>query len=959
MTPSGEKSLEIGAVVRWGPAAALVRALGETAESSPEAWQSLERLVMGLTEPLRRLDELAADVRRALEGDDHAADEVRTALHVLAARVSRADLTAALGERSVGKGPVGKGRDSCCGCGGDDDSGGGIVYRDGSDPSHPIVIPRTARGAEDPTGPLALIEPLALIDETALTSLLLGAIAVVGPEGRDAAIDVITALALGSGLLGSLGTAYDDGGEAGLVTHLERLAGHGQLRWVAGLSASVTVQVPPLMQTMSAGGPGMPGDLNLPAPGDIPGIPGGIPGFPGVPGGKHPGIPDVDDPLHDRLADLIAKLLQGIKKRPHWDPDLYDHVYPWWRPPIEFIDPRWWDLVRCFLEVQRQLRIRNEPPPARPARVVWADGITAVTLTGACGGSTVQITGAGFGATQPAGVVLVLPTLAGCRPVPPASWSDTQITAVLAADVASGPVGFADAAYVAAYDAWAAAHNAADDVLSRLHCAPYVPRSVPPFGECPPSSVINGIRAGAPVITAFTANFETLLALEPGVPIQLRWTVKNAETVTVERTSGSGPLFAGSTTLSNPVATSYGLGTPWYTSVQTWTYQITATGPCGGPVSRTVTVVATKRPGLRIDSIEVTQSIQTVPQAVRLVESKPTVVRVTVRHALAGFGGNTVPNVRGRIRVRGVNVGISPWFDAANGTSPMASNPGSSITVKSVPARNTTDDTLNFLIPPGWARGANTRVDVEVRVAGYGAAGGFGGFNEQVTSYTGQMTFEPRRALQFRFVRVAWNGGAAPTATVCTDTLLGAVPLLPTPSAGIAALGVGVQTVNLAMGSNGDTERRNLLNDFDDRHNCSTFESLFEWLGFDCPTPDGTIWALIPGQLARGEAFDIPSNVFMTPPSNGPYAAHELSHCLNQKHVSVACSNGQTATGGDAPSAWPNQARLQDVPFDVLRNAALTLAGTGVFDVMTYCGTPNNTWPMPVRWQRLWDEIGT
>jgi hypothetical protein len=26
--------------------------------------------------------------------------------------------------------------------------------------------------------------------------------------------------------------------------------------------------------------------------------------------------------------------------------------------------------------------------------------------------------------------------------------------------------------------------------------------------------------------------------------------------------------------------------------------------------------------------------------------------------------------------------------------------------------------------------------------------------------------------------------------------------------------------------------------------------------------------------------------------------------------------------------------------------------------VMTYCGTPNNTWPMPARWDRLWNEIG-
>ena len=78
-----------------------------------------------------------------------------------------------------------------------------------------------------------------------------------------------------------------------------------------------------------------------------------------------------------------------------------------------------------------------------------------------------------------------------------------------------------------------------------------------------------------------------------------------------------------------------------------------------------------------------------------------------------------------------------------------------------------------------------------------------------------------------------------------------------------------------------------------------------------------------------------------------------------EKHVGVMCANGQQAQGGDAPSAWPNNAQLTDVPFDVTRNVALTLAGTGVFDVMTYCGTPNNTWPMPARWQRLWDRVGS
>jgi hypothetical protein len=219
----------------------------------------------------------------------------------------------------------------------------------------------------------------------------------------------------------------------------------------------------------------------------------------------------------------------------------------------------------------------------------------------------------------------------------------------------------------------------------------------------------------------------------------------------------------------------------------------------------------------------------------------------------------------------------------------------------------------------------------------------------------GSFSFIARRTLELRYIRVNW-GGTTPTDAVCQNTLLGAVPLLPAPAANVWALsGVGVQN----PGGTSDDDRDDLLDEFDDRHNCSAWEALTEWLGSDCPDDDGAIWVIIPGVFHRGRAYDIPSNTCFTPPNNGPYAAHELAHCFDQTHVSVMCANGQQATGGDSPGDWPNNARLVDVPFDVVRNVALSLAGTGVFDVMTYCGTPNNTWPMPARWDRLWNEIGS
>jgi hypothetical protein len=214
---------------------------------------------------------------------------------------------------------------------------------------------------------------------------------------------------------------------------------------------------------------------------------------------------------------------------------------------------------------------------------------------------------------------------------------------------------------------------------------------------------------------------------------------------------------------------------------------------------------------------------------------------------------------------------------------------------------------------------------------------------------------------------VSWNGGAPPTDAVCVDTLAAAVPLLPTPSANIAPVpGQGVHSRSSSTIAQENEQRREMLDDFEDEHNCSSWESAFEWLGADCPDDDGAIWVLIPGQFFRGEAFAIPSNVCYTPPSNGPYAAHEISHCLNQQHVRLAAPGTPLPTGGDAPSAWPNNAVLTDVPFDsrgsqtgaTTTPRALSLSGSGVCDVMTYWGTPNNTWPMPARWQRLWDYIG-
>ncbi len=902
------QSFEIGPIGRWRTISAFVR---ELAASSPDADPELfERFVLGLTDPVRRLDELAVLGERSVAGDWHARCELRRKVGEIVATVPTV-------RGAVERLATVSGAD--CGCDG-------------------LVAEQSGQGAS-------------VVDEEALASLAFAVAASFGsdsPEARAEAIDALAALSVAAGMLDGLVAASEHEGRAALIGRLEDLAELGRLYWVAPTAMSVRSLSPPAPPADALGGggpaglPGLPGG-GLP-PGGLP--PGGLP-HGGVPHGPH----DPDDP--GGLPHIIDDLLAQLRKRRHWDPEKWDHPYPWWKDEIEYIDWQMIERIRCLLALLRLLKERADAlPPTRPSPVTWSDGITGITQTGACAGDSITINGKGFGNSQPPGVVVLVPTQHGCRPATVSSWSNRRITLTLPADVSSGQVGFGDAAYIAAYDVWATHQNDLAQAISSLWCAHQAFPIVPLFGECPPATPVNHLRAGVPVIASFTANWASSAAIEPGDPIMLRWTVTNAEHVRIDRTSASGPTFGGSSSLIDPAVASFGLTPPGNAAVATFTYRLTATGPCGTQTAD-VTIVSAKRPRLRIASVEVTQSIQTPTASVRLAERKPTVVRVTINHGLAGWGANAVPGVTGRIRVHRGAV-TSGWFDAANGSSPMAATPGASITVPANPQRNLTNDTLNFLIPVAWCTGS-VWYEIEVRVQGFSASGTFAGYSDLATTSTGTFLFELRRTLELRYIRVNW-GGSTPTAQTCFDTLRTAVPLLPTPTANISALaGVGVQN----PGGTGDSDRDDLLDDFDDRHNCSWWEALWEWLGADCPDDDGAIWVLIPGAFHVGKAYDIPSNTCFTPPANGPYAAHELSHCLNQKHVGVMCANGQQAQGGDAPSAWPNNAQLTDVPFDVTRNVALTLAGTGVFDVMTYCGTPNNTWPMPARWQRLWDRIGS
>jgi hypothetical protein len=656
------------------------------------------------------------------------------------------------------------------------------------------------------------------------------------------------------------------------------------------------------------------------------------------------------------LREFFEGFLDGIPLR--WNPEIWDH------PPIARVPYSPWrdaQLLICARAVAAAWNAQASEPP-RPARVVWSDNITSVTADSPCTWSVLHVRGHDFGHPKPANVDLLVAINGKCRPypVPAAQWFDDRIDVTLLPGVTSGPIGFVDADYVTAYDQWVDTVNAAWANVS-ASCGRRKARALlEHFHECPPETAVNWLSAGAAEIKSFTANGAEAVGFGPSEPITLSWSVINATSVRIDLMTAGGPLLNGQMTATG-LSQSGTLTLPAinHTHLASFVYRLTAVGPCG-TVTADITAVAAKKPFLYMFSVEVTQGLQTVPESIALVEEKPTVARLTVRHWLNGWGGGSLPNVKGRIRlVNGAQQ--SAWIDAANFTWPMAPKPGVSITVPDNPRRSEVNDSLNFLIPAFLCVGA-PRIEWEVRVDGFCAKGPFPGYSLAISGMTDPRYFSPRKPLTMRYIRVDFAGIGAPTDDLCVRTLRSALPLLPTPWATISPLWL----TPLQRGSDyGSDAIQDLVDEIDDMHNCDFFESMFEWLGANCPDDDHAIWVLIPGALPRplevyGRAAAIPSNtVYLVsglPELTYMNTAHELGHCLNQHHLEANCYPYQVPGGAEPASSYPNGGQIFDIPFHPIHNIAVSTQ-FGQWDVMTYCYAAGK-WTSHKRWSALWDEIG-
>jgi hypothetical protein len=884
-------------LVNWNAVERLAFEIADSVDAEhPAAFQTVQALLMRLLSPHLALEELHGLARRASRRDRYAQTLFGARLREAVERLSE---LAELGDELIHEAA----RPNCCG----DDSS---TVNENSQAN--------------------------IVQFDALAELMIAAARTCDCDTESEGLPgvaLVVGLAAQTAPLEALREAHTRGGSAALV---------GELNWLAS-TGSATMLAPFVttpMRTMSGSLPGLPG-----LPGGLGGLGGQLP--PGLGGsrGGEPGLPPGPN-LPGSIADWLRKKILD-KWRPKWDPEIWDHK-PIYKGPWQ--DPR---TLRCAIALGKLAAARAGRPPT-PAKAVWSDNITSISAPNPCAGAMLRINGHGFGDPKPANVGLMLPLDGRCTPTQfvPGTWHDDSVEMTMPANITSGPIGFVDLDYVNAYNAWADGLNNALLTLVLEGCGGgYKSQLADHFHECPPTSAVNGLAAGAAFIHAFTVNGEGDLVLEPGDMFTLAWDVVNSTNVVVERTSGSGPLIAGSTYAGGlPEVGSLAL-TANHNGPETWSYRLTAQGRCGNAVAQ-ITIVATKQPRLVIDTIEVTQGLQTIPPTMRFVAGKDTVVRVTVRHGLNGWGSNSVPNVTGRIQVRYGNA-ASVWLDPANNSpAPMRPIPGANITVPSNPLRQNVNDTLNFFVPGALCTG-NPTFRVEARVAAFDArAGSFAGFSESVQKSSASVLFETRRIVELRYVPLNWGAPNAPNGAQCDAALRNALPMLPTPSANIFPAPVGVRSPTPTLQA--------ALDDLYDLHNCSAWEALTEWLGSDCPDEDDTKWVgfnfAAGGGIAYRPSDNPPGNVCIIGDTFTSTVAHELSHTFDQQHLTSVCAGGGAPANAENASGFPGGGQLTNTPFDTVQNAALQ-SGTGLWDVMTYCQKIDR-WPTAERWRRLWDQIG-
>ena len=576
-----------------------------------------------------------------------------------------------------------------------------------------------------------------------------------------------------------------------------------------------------------------------------------------------------------------------------------------------------------------------------PGPSTYTTGIASIAPARACFGDQVTISGSGFGATQPADVEVII----GTAVAPIVSWSDTKIVITVPPGTTSGCVAFRNRTLEALrLQAAAANEEAIASIAEGFACMGQHrvwPKAPPLKPSTAPCTAANFLSIGPPVVS-FTAS---PAQVTPGTQVFLNWSVQNATTFRVRRTSAAGPFID----VTNPPGTSANLGQFAGTQNTDATYELTATNSCG-TTTRSVTVELRQPPTLGILGVEVVQSVQRFAfgnpaqqNTVRLAARKRTMVRVYVDSGISngfnnGAGANLQPNVTGRVTVfpPGAGAGTTAVLRNAGGT--ISARPQATIN------RDQLGHSLNFELPSHLIDGA-VRLEVRVWVTGHENELGTR-WNPWGTALT--VNFQPRRAQPVVriFVRDTNQNLAAPTAAQYETSRTGARTRYPVAFAGGMPIFIapGFETINSAHDLQTRAGWDNLLDDIADI--ADDFVDNGEiWTGL---VPDqanynlnglGTVGGTQPHMLARAA---LPATF-----------AHELGHNFGFMHANCGLQAGDTPD-----SRIP--AATEDTGMDVFRTFVIPNATSELMSTCTptWAGaTRQDRWPSIAFWDIAFDAL--
>lgn len=361
-------------------------------------------------------------------------------------------------------------------------------------------------------------------------------------------------------------------------------------------------------------------------------------------------------------------------------------VIPEWLEEIDrFVERNCFaGVMKAVLEVARWAGSRSRS---------YSTGITKITPSPVCAESQLTLHGSGFGAAQPAGVVVYVPsTGGGCRDAKVESWSDSAVVVRAPGDIGPGCVGF-----VELRGEYHEPQGVTGELTTCIGAAAQVwtrgfDRLQTPPVSCPPClpNDQNRIQSGGqPIVNTF--EFAPAL-VEPGGQPTLTWHVSNATAVQITRISPTGPPLP----LPSPLPFAGSITLPSVTGLAPITaqYRLTATNGCGA-TTRDAEFSMRRRPNLSVTRIEVVQSIQTPNNSVRLVSRRRTAVRVFVDSGISdgfdfGLGPNRIGGLEAGLLAENLTTGAifdcsSPWV------TPAEAAPGLN--------RDVLTDSINFDVP--------------------------------------------------------------------------------------------------------------------------------------------------------------------------------------------------------------------------------------------------------------------